>query len=161
MTSLAKIVYLLAISLWIGSVSFFSLVAAPAIFRTLPRHQAGDVVGAIFPAYYWIGHILGALALGCLILLAVTGGLSLRTAAALGILLLMLAANLYAGFALQPQIQKVKAEMRQAPSPAPQQPPSELKAAFDRLHSQSVKLNAVVLAGGLLLLMLSGFGLKL
>lgn len=161
MSALAKAVHLLSVSLWIGSVAFFSFVAAPAIFRALPRHQAGDVVGAIFPTYYWIGHALGALALASLVV-AVRGadGWSLRTGCVAAVLAVMLAANLFAGFAVQPKVHKIKVEMRQAKAAPNAEPPPKLKAEFDRLHKRSVQLNAVVLIGGLIVLVLSAFALK-
>jgi uncharacterized membrane protein len=47
-----KFLYLAALVVWLGEVVFFSFVAAPAAFRTLPTPEAGRVVGAIFPLYY-------------------------------------------------------------------------------------------------------------
>jgi putative copper export protein len=46
-----RFIYLLAIALWIGGMAFFSFVAAPSIFKALPREQAGHVVADIFPKY--------------------------------------------------------------------------------------------------------------
>ena len=159
---LAKIILLLSVSLWVGSVTFFSAVAAPAIFRTLPRHQAGDVVGAIFPTYYWIGHICGAVALASLLLAVGRGdGWTVRAAAAGLLLVVMLAANLYAGFVVQSQVSQVKTEIRAAATEPDAAPPPALKASFDRLHALSVKLNVVVLVGGLLVLVIFAVGLKL
>lgn len=161
MSALAKILHLLAVSLWIGSVAFFSFVAAPAIFRTLPRHQAGDVVGAIFPTYYWVGHLCGALALGALILAARSDGWSAKAVAAGVLLVVMLGANIYAGFVVQPKVVTVKTEIRQATSGGEVPPPLEMKERFDTLHKLSVQLNAVVLVGGILILVISSVGLRL
>jgi hypothetical protein len=151
----------MAVSLWVGSVTFFSFVAAPAIFRTLPRAQAGDVVGAIFPKYYWVGHFCGALALGALILAARAEGWSAKVAAAALILVVMLGANIYSGFVVQPKVVGVKAEIRQATSSHEDTPPPDMKERFDRLHKLSVQLNVVVLIGGLMVLAISSVGLKL
>ncbi len=57
MSYLARVLHLLSVSIWLGTVTFFSFVVAPTIFRTLPQQQAGDVVGALLPVYYWAGHI--------------------------------------------------------------------------------------------------------
>ena len=43
-----KFLHLLSLSIWVGAMVFFSFVAAPAIFKTLPRETSGDVVGKIF-----------------------------------------------------------------------------------------------------------------
>jgi uncharacterized membrane protein len=160
-SALVKILHLLAVSIWVGSVAFFSFIVAPAIFRTLPRHQAGDVVGAIFPTYYWVGHLCGALALGTLILAARSDGWSAKAAAVGVFLVVMLGANIYAGFVVQPKVVQVKAEIREATSGGEVPPPLEMKEKFDRLHKLSVQLNGVVLVGGILVLIMSSVGLRL
>ena len=164
MSVLARVVHLLSVSLWVGSVAFFSFVVAPAIFKALPKEQAGDVVGAIFPTYYWVGHLCGAVALGALLLATRWDGWSVRAASAGLVLVVMLGANIYAGFVIQPKVHAVKSEMRQAEAPAQgvvPPPPYELKERFDKYHKLSVQLNAVVLFGGFLVLILSSVGLKL
>ena len=161
MSTLARIIHLLAVSLWLGSVAFVSFVAAPIIFRTLPRNLAGDVMGAIFPAYYSVGLVCGAVAfLALLAAVGFGGGWTLRVGAVGVLLVVMLGANIYAGFVVQPKASEVKVEMRQAASGPEASPPAKLKADFDRLHTRSVQLNAVVLIGGLLVLLLSAFGLE-
>ena len=55
MTALLRLCYLLALSVWIGEVVFFSFVAAPAIFSVLGPAPARELVSAIFPRYYTIG----------------------------------------------------------------------------------------------------------
>lgn len=160
MSAAARVLHLLAVSVWLGSVAFFSFVAAPAIFRTLPKQQAGDVVGAIFPTYYWVGHVCGAVALAGLVVAARSGGWSVRAAVAGLLLVVMLGANVYAGFVVQPKVVKAKVEIREATSEHSVPPPIELKERFDKLHKLSVQLNVVVLAGGLVVLALSALSLK-
>ncbi|MFQ5893989.1 MAG: DUF4149 domain-containing protein [Nitrospinota bacterium] len=161
MSTLAKVLHLLSVSLWVGSVAFASFVATPVIFRILPRPQAGDVVAAIFPTYYWVGHVCGAVALVTLLVaVGLAGGWTLRTGAVGALLVFMLAANLYAGFVVQPQVHQARAELRALPSGPATAPPAQLKAAFNRLHARSVQLNAVVLVGGLLVLVFSAARLE-
>lgn len=162
MSAVARIVHLVAVSVWLGSVVFVSFVAAPIIFRTLPRQQAGDVVGAIFPVYYIVGLICGAVALlSLLVAVGFAEGWTLRTAAVGLFLVLMLAANAYAAFVVQPKARQVKAEMRRAATSPEAVPPVKLKAEFNRLHALSVQLNGVVLAGGLCVLILSAVKLEI
>ena len=42
---LIKFVHLLGITIWVGSLVFFTLIAAPSIFKNLPRETAGEVIG--------------------------------------------------------------------------------------------------------------------
>ena len=56
-------IYLLSLVCWIGSIIFFSFIVAPIIFKTLDREKAGEVVRKIFPLYYKLGYICGALIL--------------------------------------------------------------------------------------------------
>ncbi len=163
MSYLARVLHLLSVSIWLGTVTFFSFVAAPIIFRTLPQQQAGDVVGELLPVYYWAGHILGAVALVSLLAaVGFSGGWTLRTGTMGALLVVMLAANLYAGFVIQPKVHQAKAEMRAAAAASgPSTAPSLLlKVAFNRLHARSVQLNAVVLVGGLFVLFLSAIAIE-
>jgi hypothetical protein len=52
-----------ALSAWLGIMGFFSLVAAPVLFRTMERSVAGAAAAAVLPGYYACGILLGALAL--------------------------------------------------------------------------------------------------
>ena len=49
MISFLRYLLLLALVLWIGGIVFFSFIASPSVFKILPREQAGQVVGDIFP----------------------------------------------------------------------------------------------------------------
>jgi hypothetical protein len=55
--------YLTALMVWVGEIVFFSFVVAPKVFRTFPAADAGRAVSAIFPTYYVIGYICGAILL--------------------------------------------------------------------------------------------------
>ncbi len=161
MSYLARVLHLLSVSIWLGTVTFFSFVVAPTIFRTLPQQQAGDLVGALLPVYYWAGHILGAVALVSLLAaVGFSGGWTLHTGTMGALLVVMLAVNLYAGFVVQPKVHQAKAEMRAVASGPSTAPSLLLKVAFNRLHARSVQLNAVVLVGGLFVLFLSAIAVE-
>lgn len=59
MTTLIQFFYLLSLVVWIGSIIFFSFFTAPAVFKTLEREQAGELIGIIFPRYYKVGYVCG------------------------------------------------------------------------------------------------------
>ena len=139
-------IHLLALSVWLGETVFFGAVIAPALFGGLGRAQAGAVTALIFPGYYVVGYVCGAV----LVVTAMAlwqrsrpgGGLWLASA---GVALLMLAACLYAGFDVLPQAEALRLQLNEA------SPPPEAREQFDALHRLAVQLNGVVLAGNLVL----------
>lgn len=139
----AKMVYLLALVVWIGEIVFLSFVAAPAAFKLLPREQAGAFVGSTFPIYYVIGCTCGVLLLlSCLVLRHAAmsprlWGLNAALIAA------MLAANLYAAVFVQPRAAALRPQLHAPGTPA------GVQEEFDRLHQLAVTLNGAVLLGGL------------
>jgi hypothetical protein len=146
MTAL-RVLYLLSLTVWIGSLVFFSLFVAPALFRTLPREEAGRAVAAIFPAYYAVGWGAGGLALAATLAGAAAAGLwtsAVRWRA--GLLALMLAISLYAGLVVRHQVRAAKA--------------AGDEAGLARSHKISVLLNLAVIAGGLGVVALSARDLK-
>ena len=142
MLAFVKWLYLWALMVWIGEVVFFSFVVAPAIFRTFPA-DAGRAVGAVFPIYYAVGYVCGAvLFLGSVVLLrgATARGWWVVNAALAAV---MLASTLYAGVVIQPRASALRPQIHD-----PTAPPSA-KEEFDRLHRLAVQLNVVVLLGGI------------
>jgi uncharacterized membrane protein len=151
--SVTRIVYLLALIVWLGEVLFLSFVVAPAMFRTFEVEIAGRAVGALFPIYYKIGYACGTALVGASATLWFVTGRGVWSVA--GVLAtIMLAATLYAGLVVHPQAQGLRPQLHQAGTP-----PS-LKVEFDRLHRLAVQLNGIVLAGGLVVAVISAFQLK-
>ena len=142
MNTLIHFIHLLSLVLWLGSIIFFSFFAAPAVFRTLDRKQAGEVVGAIFPKYYAIGYICSVLAAGTLMM--TPGG---TKAPPLIFLSVMAACTFYAGLIINPQARALKQQMHDQPDNR-----EALEAQFRSLHGWSVRLNGAVLIFGLGLL---------
>ncbi|MCH8209396.1 MAG: DUF4149 domain-containing protein [Nitrospinae bacterium] len=151
MQTLLSFIHLLSLVVWIGSIVFFSFVAAPGIFKTLEREKAGELVGVIFPKYYFIGYVCGALAL--VTLLVGSGQVDLIK---LVLLLLMLACTLVAGLVIRPRARDLKARMKAEPENG-----EFLQKKFKSLHSFSVQFNASVLLMGLVLLWFTAKGLNL
>jgi uncharacterized membrane protein len=143
MTALLRFIHLMTLGLWIGSVVFFSLVAAPGLFGTLPRDLAGRAVSAIFPRYYAFGAACGLIALLSGLLLGakqVSWGRLLIVELAL--LALMTGIVLYSGRVVLPQASEARAALAEAQgTPAL----DTAQARFDALHRRSVLLNGTVL----------------
>ena len=142
MVTLIHFLHLLSLVVWMGSIIFFSFIAAPAIFRLLDRQKAGEVVGAIFPKYYGIGYICSILAAATL-MLSPDGMEGPR----LIFLTVMAACTFYAGLIINPQARDLKQQMREQPENR-----EALETQFQSLHGWSVRLNGAVLMFGLGLL---------
>jgi len=137
----AKVLFWLALSVWLGAIVFFSFVVAPGIFRTLPRESAGEVVGALLLRYYTLGTLAGAVGLGAAIVLwraAASPGWSVVSC----MLALMLGATLYAGCLVEPRARALRPTLYQAGAEP------DARAEFDGLHRLAVRLNAAVLVLG-------------
>ena len=140
MRSLAAV----AVALWLGIMGCFAFVVAPAAFGALDREAAGRLVGAIFPRYYLIGAVLGALALAALIAHRARGAGRTLDWLPLALVLLMLAFTLYAWLVVLPAAHAAREAMRGAP---PAQARIEAPG-FARLHRLSTILNGAVMLAG-------------
>lgn len=135
----ALFIYLLAIVCWLGAIIFFSVFVAPAVFTQLSITDAGRVVSMIFPRYYAIGYIAGAVALVLAIYFAIARGPSGWWGAAAAGLSIALALTIYAGAVVRPRVDAIRTVTEELkPDPA-------RRAEFDRLHHLSVVLNGAVL----------------
>jgi uncharacterized membrane protein len=158
LTVVLRFVYLVSLVFWIGGIAFFSFIAAPSIFHALPREEAGKVVTAIFPKYYWQGIICGVLAL------ATSGVLGARTRWSVLLIVrttllgVMLVGVLYSVLMLQPKIHAIRAQVDSFESLAPTDP---LRLEFGRLHGRSFAVNAAVLLLGIVVLFITAFTMKI
>lgn len=143
MAALLRSVFLLALIVWLGEVVFLSFVAAPAMFRTFSKPDAGRAVGALFPIYYAVGAVCGAamLASGAALMRAAVARVA--WGANLSLVAFMLALTLYAGAVVQPRAAALRPQLHAA-EVAP-----GVKEEFDRLHRLAVVLNGIVLFCGL------------
>ena len=146
-------IYIFSLVCWVGSVVFFSFFTAPVIFKLLDREKAGEVVGVIFPRYYFLGYVCAVMTL--LSLLVSTQELFGSKQI---LLFIMIAGWFYAGLVVSPKSRNLKA-LRQSASSAEEKELYEVK--FKKVHSLAVKLNGTVLLAGLGLLWFSAIGLKL
>ena len=54
---------IIIISIWSGTIIFFSAVVAPTVFKSLDERDAGVFLRAFFPKYYIFGIILGVISI--------------------------------------------------------------------------------------------------
>ena len=126
---------------WLGAIIFFSFLVAPVVFKTLDREKAGELVGIIFPRYYELGYVCGALIFFSFLMV---GEVGLKWCA----WSIMILGSGIASFVINPKAKKIKEQLKSSS----QNEISSLEAKFKALHSLSVKLNALVLFAGLWLL---------
>ncbi len=153
--ALAKTLFWLALVVWLGEIVFFSFVVAPSVFGAFPKEVAGQVVGAIFPRYYAVGVVAGVIALGAAIVLR--GGTSATRgwSAIVAMLVIMIAATLYAGRVVEPRARALRPQLRAEPVDA------AVRAEFDRLHRLAVQLNGTVLLLGVVSVCVAAISLEL
>ena len=151
--NLVHFIYILSLVCWIGSIVFFSFFTAPVIFKLLDREKAGEIVGVIFPRYYFLGYICAAFVLSSLLI----GSLNIFGAKII-LLFIMIIGWLYAGLVVSPKSSNLKALRNAAGSVVEKE---LVESQFKKVHSLAVKLNGAVLLAGLGLLWFSAEGLKL
>ena len=54
---------IIIISIWSGTIIFFSAVVAPTVFKSLDEREAGVFLRAFFPKYYVFGIVLGVISI--------------------------------------------------------------------------------------------------
>jgi uncharacterized membrane protein len=147
--TLVRVLYLLALAVWIGEIVFFSFIGAPAIFAVLDRAQAGEVTAAIFPRYYAMATAAGVLAVGMGALLARGASASGLWRAAVVTLLVGVLATGWAGLVIQPKAHQLRPRLQSAAENDP------VRVEFARLHRVAVALNGVSLLAAIVGLGLS------
>lgn len=131
-----------SVGLWTGAALFLSAGVLPTLFLNLPPQEAGRIAALVFPLYFRAGVVMGLLAISAAMRLAVRGGTWWKRAAAL--LVVMTLAQGWSAVVLHPEMARIRGVEDQV-------------ARFQQLHEWSVRLNAVVLGGGLLLCAGSGW----
>lgn len=157
MITTLKFLYSLSLTFWIGSIFFLSMFAAPSIFKILTREQAGNVVSDIFPKYYMVSYICGAVALISSIALIYFWSTFSSTNSIIKIvaLLMMLGLAVYAGEVNRPEAHKVRTEMRGFQEGS--QEYIEIHKEFRHLHRISALTNGAIFILGIALVFLSAY----
>jgi hypothetical protein len=154
MRGFAKVVFQLAVSLWLGALVTVSFLVAPAVFGALPSETAGTVMGRIFPLYYGFTAATGVVAVAAASWLW-RAGVGARTwRVVVPMVVLMLAATCYAGVVVSPRARELRPALHREPvDPA-------LRAEFDGLHRRAVQLNGAVLLLGVATIVVSATAVR-
>ena len=154
--TIIKFIHILSLVVWLGGMIFFSFIAAPGIFKSLPRETAGDVVGIIFPRYWIMGYVCSITAITTIAALSVQE----RAYPWLRISLLLLMAILafYSGMPVGTKARDVKAQIRMIEEPLQKE---KLKQEFKTLHAKSAILNGLIIILGVVVIFLMAYSCKL
>jgi hypothetical protein len=123
---------LVLVSIWVGSIIFFSAIIAPTVFKVLDEKSAGLFLRAFFPKYYIFGLIIGGLSLVLIFLLSIPVNTVL-----LALLIVMIALTVTSKLMI-PVINAAR-DMGEAGV-----------SRFKKLHTMSVILNVLTLVVGLI-----------
>ncbi len=142
---------LLLLSIWLGSMFFFSFMVPPSAFGVLPtRHLAGQIVASTLGKTELLGIIIGALVV--LIQLA-TWKMRGSNLARLGLTLVMIAAMALSRLWVSSTLMDLRASMGGIIDDVPATDP--LRVQFNSLHQYSVALMMTAMVSGLVLLFLT------
>lgn len=151
---IASFVHLLGLAVWIGGIVALGAIAAPVLFRRLPRPEAGALFGPMLRIFEKVSMGAAILAVAGAAGKAIMGGQNMNAWAVVrfgalgGMVLLLLVANL----SLHPAIRRVQ-DANPGISSLPEEDPA--RAKFQRLHKLSEKIMMGQLWLGLLALLLA------
>ena len=145
-----RFLMLLALSLWLGELIFFPVVAQTA-FSALPStHFAGLVVRSSLLKLHWIAFVCGVVFLASsLIYNRITHGSSRAFALRHVLVLTMLALTAISQFKIIPSMDTLRASAGEIASLSADSP---IRLQFDSLHAWSTRIEETVLALGLIVL---------
>lgn len=133
---------------WYGTLLFFTFIQAPVLFKNLPREVFGQVQSFLFPAYYWIAYICGALLVVTFHLLHPLKNYVPQDCVKITALCLMLLFSLGQGLWIGPKVAEIRLE-RQAAEILKNQPQvDELTKEFGKAHGISSLFNLIVIIAG-------------
>ena len=150
MVSVARLLQLLTLTIWVGGLIFFAFILAPTAFHTLPSiREAGLVVGAALRVFDLVGVGCGAVFLAATALLFSRAPLRSRGRYEMELLLaaVMLLATAYIHWNLLPAMENDRRlaggdiTFVDAANPA--------HVHFDKLHARSERVEGGVLLLGL------------
>ena len=153
MRTALRMLRLIPLALWVGSIVFFVMVAGVS-FKVLPSvHGAGLVVRGSLIQLHRLGLAAGALYLFfTLALLATQQDSHPARAVEIVLVVSMIALTLYMQQSVLPRMETDRLTLGGDVATSPAEAPAHVH--FDRLHALSTRLEGVILIEGLLLLCL-------
>ena len=143
---------LLTLTVWLGALVFFPVVAQTA-FTNLPAHSAGLVVRDSLLKLHWMAFVCGFM---FLVTSLIYNRMTLGRAGALSfshlLIVIMLGLTAIPQFVVIPRMDALRLAVREISSLPSSDP---IRAQFDSLHAWSTRIEGTVLVLGVLLLYLT------
>jgi hypothetical protein len=148
--SVLRFLMLLALSLWLGALIFFPVVAQTS-FSSLPSsHLAGLVVRGSLIKLHWIGLLCGIAFLACSwIYNQMTSGHGRAFSVAHVAVVFMLGLTAISQFSIIPRMDVLRAQAGEMATLASDNP---IRQSFDSLHAWSTRIEGAVMMLGLIAL---------
>ena len=142
-----RFLMLLALVVWVGGITFFS-VLAPNVFAVLPTRQlAGNVVNRMLPILHWMGLVSGVIFIASSLLYSrIMTGFARPLAGRHVLVLLMLLLTVISQFMIVPRMAALRSDMANIDN-VPQD--DARRVEFNRLHVWSSRLEQGVFLLGL------------
>ena len=151
-----RLVYVLALAVWLGGMAILGAVVAPTIFQTLQtadpeggRALAGLAFGTMLARFHYVAYGCGILLLVMLVIMALLGPRPKAFAVRCALAFAMLAVSAYSGVVVLREIDAIQQEVGALPSRLPAGDPRRIR--FDELHQLATRLMMVNLVGALAL----------
>ena len=155
MSTAFRILRLLALAVWVGSLIFFAFAVAPVAFKIMPdAHQAGLIVRGTLLVLHRIGLFSGVIYLFFTVaLLATQRDSHPARAVEVALIVAMMALTLYLQQSVLPHMETDRLTLGGDVDAAPETATARLH--FDRLHRLSERIEGAVLLEGIILLCLA------
>jgi len=137
---------------WYGTLLYFTFIQAPVLFKSLPRELFGQVQSYLFPAYYWISYICGALLVITYSVIHPLKDYVPQDCVKITALCLMLLFSLGQGLWIGPKVAELRIERQTAEAAKDQPKVDELSKAFGKAHGISSLFNLIVIIAGMVYL---------
>ena len=156
-----KVLYLLSVTFWLGSIYFFSFISARSIFKILPRELAGDLISDIFTKYYLFSYIFGGIAILSTFISWLMGYASSGVISTIKImiLLIMLCLSIYAGTIIRPNVHELRIQLRSISEDSPMF--LDVQNRFKTLHKYSVITNLAIFILGIAIVLITAYNYRL
>lgn len=128
-------------AIWIGAVWFLAVLVAPALFKWLPRPEAGLVAGRLFYMMSWYSVVMSGLLLIANVIDGRIGRMRWGAAALIVVLVVCVVELVW----MHPTMQGMRAAMHLA-EPAEVE---KLRTQFGHMHAISSAMYATKMIGGL------------
>jgi len=150
---IARFIFIITISFWIGSMFFFAVITAQTIFSALPAELAGRVISAFFDKYYPLQYIFGLILTSVSLFFLVKEGASYQSIwfKRLVLVIGMLVITLFSGTYIRSSAKNAKEVMKNSTQTSYRYVQANNK--FRSSHRNSVAANGLVFLLGIVILL--------